>query len=315
MIRRFCLGWGLIALLLTACPVIADDEDPPAREEGSVMRQRERERERGTEGLDPSRYLQLLEKFQRDLVSAIEPEDELKEELGAVFDDYLGEVRDQVAESRDRRRERADNVRELMRKMKEAQADGDTDRARELREEVTSLRQRDGAAHYVHTELFAELRETIGESDQEKLDALVTEFESHLSQSPQRRPNRINLMERVVTTLQLSDEQRDVVREILDDAKREAAQLGEEERDELASSVQHAIIDELDEEQADAFSKRLDEMIERESRLSGRDGGGRGMRPARERTPTDSPAPDGDSADAPSDSDEAADAPADEAEN
>jgi len=207
----------------------------------------------------------------------------LTPEQRTQWEELMAEQREQFGQQRGWRRE----MRPLMEEMRAAEEAGDEQRVAEIRAQLEEARPEPPDFDSFFDKLMPIL------TDEQK--AQLTELRGQVGQSRQQRGRVMDVREifRVVRRLDLTEEQRDRLREIMRDAKaitQKSRGGGREAKTEQAELIKSQIIEMLDADQKAEFERLLDQAgrpnRNREPRREGRDRRGdsnRGERRGRNR--------------------------------
>ena len=264
-----------VLVVTTAGAVVAD---PPERVDGADRPVREQ-----PAGHSPVRYLRMLDSFKKEIVGALDLDEELAGEVSELFDEHAAGIREGMEDLRQQRRDNAERIRELVRELREAQANEDPERADELRQEIVALRQRPAGATPDHEELFDSVRELLDEEQIETFDEYARRFDERLSGPEEDAAGSIRHLRRALDVVELSAEQRAQTRDLLSATMREvrSARHDAERVKELESAARDDIIELLDDEQAEKFQEALLKLAREEGKSPKREKRDRGSRPAK----------------------------------
>jgi hypothetical protein len=249
--------------MLGVSPVVFAQADEGERERMAPDREEARR-------VSSREMARMLDDFYDELIKALNADEEFAEELSALFDEHIEEMREQEAAYEKSRREHADAMRALVREMREAHEQGDRERAAELRKEISELRRKGAVANDAHLKLFDEIRGMLDEEQIPVFDKLAAEFNERLNQGEDGR-SAVRLLHRAVGMLELSDEQKERIRNIFLQARRDAreAEDSQEGRERLAESIKKMIVEELDEDQVAEFNRKLEELAKEDATRGG----------------------------------------------
>ncbi len=205
--------------------------------------------------------LRMLESFRDQIIREMKLEGELVEEVNLIFADHLDYLRERSTDNTDDRRERAEEIREVVEEMRAARQDGDVEEVRRLRDRLVELRRSSTEFDLEHEELFDMLREAFDDEQIVVFDRLAEQFELRL-QGPNRRDTAASRMRRALAKLELSPEQRMQTRRLLAEYGREMRTArGDAERlRAMEDELYNALLDELDEGQAERFERTMEEL-------------------------------------------------------
>jgi hypothetical protein len=263
MKRRSSYAWVVLVLILGFVPAVFAQAEEADEERGIPERTSQRR-------ISTRDLIKVLDGFYADLVKALELDEEFADELAFVFDEHTDAMRAQEASAEEARRDNAMAMRDLVKEMREAHNQGDRERVAELRQEIMELRRKGNAPDDAYLKLFEDIRQMLDEEQLPIFEKLAAEFTARLGQDGR---SDVRLMQRAVSMIELSEEQKERVREIFMQARRDAREAGDspEDREKLTASIKRMIIEELDEEQIAEFNQKLEELRAAEA-TPGRDG-------------------------------------------
>ena len=276
-------SWSLTTVgLLVMVATLAAVADPPQPVERPDRPGQDHRRPH-----NPMKYMKMLESFEKEIVRALDLDEDLANEIADLFDEHLAATREEMDTLQQRRRESAEEIRLLVRSLRDAQASGDQEGAARIREEIVELRRQQLGTAHNHDELFQAVRELLDKKQLETFNEYAKRFEARLS-GPDQGNAGILRLRRALDMLDLSKEQHARTREIVSKAMREirSVRSDPEKTKELETSLHAAIIEELDEDQTAQFEESLAELAKegkrpRKSEVSDRDA--RPTRPDRDR--------------------------------
>ena len=211
----------------------------------------------------PAREMAKLRKLHQRVIADLHLDDEQKDIIDEIFEDYFADLQEKIEAQRQSRRDSARQIRELIQDLRDARRDGDDESVKALREQIAEARTAIQFPPLDHGAFFDEIRAELDDDQMARLDLMIRQME---------RPNRtsarfegIQRIRRAVESLELSPDQQRDTREIYLRMQREAREAGTDEQaiKQVEQSTIDAILDILDDQQADRFEQRLDE-LERE---------------------------------------------------
>ncbi len=222
-----------------------------------------------------------LEQFEDELFDKLNLDDDQAAAIESYFNDVLAEPEQMTPEEqRQQRLERSERMRELVDEMRDAQRNQDRDRAMQLREEISKLRQR-SAGRPSMQQLVDNIRGKLDEDQLPKFDRIVADY-SDLLREPEQPEVVLRRYHRAAQLIGPSPEQQTQIRDIIVEATRNIRTPEREGGDtaEYLKSVKDDIIGVLDDQQAARFEEKLAE-LERSEQGHQRGGRrfGRGHRP------------------------------------
>jgi len=231
----------------------ADPQDAPHRAPGAARRKLERASRATLSG-----EIRKMQNLREQMLARLELDDLQKEDVNAMFDEYIAELKEDARTQRESRREHAALIRDLVRELSEARADDDHDRMAEIRAEIADLRAQRDAVRTDHEPFYEYVAEVLDDRQFEQFDQLI----KRLERSPGRGTDaweEIQRMRRAASTIEASPEQKHAVRAIFRDLAPQfrEARGDQEAMSELVDLVYDQLSREFDRDQMLAFEEKL----------------------------------------------------------
>ena len=208
------------------------------------------------------RYLELVRRLEGELAERLEMDNEQRADLKEVIAEHVEAVRERTGGGGDNQ-ERQARTQELMAELREARESGDRAKINKIREEITSLRRGRFEPTQAAAELFEQIKPIATEEQMPKLEEFQRQFVSRLG-SGDVAAQATRRMRMAIQGLDLSDEQRNKIRDIFAKSFRETREASgdAEAADRLVTSIREDIADVLDEDQNTQFEAKLAELEE-----------------------------------------------------
>jgi hypothetical protein len=252
-------GWLVALAAIGIGPVVlAEGPAEVIAPEGAQPREAAGRPDAGAEA--GQRYLELVRHLEGELADRLGLDDEQRAELKEVIADHVEGVRERTSAAVDNRDKQA-RAQELMADLREARESGDREKINKVREEIASLRRNRFEPMQAATELFEQIKPIATEEQIPKLEEFQRQFVSRLG-GGDVLGQTMRRMRMAIQGLELSDEQRNRVRDIFSKSYRDAREAAgdAEAADRLAASIREEITGVLDEDQTTQFEAKLTEL-------------------------------------------------------
>jgi len=221
----------------------------------------------GSNAGNRNRNVVLLEAFRDEVKRTLQADAETTEGIDEIFAEHIEEAVAATQDSADDRKEQAVEIRDLVAELREAQRDNDRDRVAELRDQITELRKDAAVEQTVAVEeIEAAMHELLDEEQFAKFEQISRKYESRFIRSREAGDQALQRIRTALASLELTPEQRERCRSLFIEFGRKVRQYrGDEARSlEEAAALRDAILDELDDEQAEVFENQLAELERRD---------------------------------------------------
>ena len=259
--RNYMLSILIVGLagLCSAPLALAEEEQQRVAERPEG----EREGDRGQfeHRLPPTRQLGMLERLESEVTKRLDLDEEQRKVVATLFEEHLTSVREKIEQQREQAKEQREAIRELVRELREARKAQDQERLAAIKEQLAARRSGGDEIAQMNKEFFEDVKAVLPEEQAEEFDKLVKRLMTR--ERPERTGFvRIRELRRAVGTLQLADEQREAIKKVFAGTSQQVQEVRDDpdKMKELEESLRQAIIDELDEEQEAAFTKKLAEL-------------------------------------------------------
>ncbi|HRX86736.1 MAG TPA: hypothetical protein P5572_17055 [Phycisphaerae bacterium] len=210
----------------------------------------------------------LLDAFREEVKRVLQADEETNGYIDDIFAEQLDALQQEAGDVAEQRREQANEMRDLVGELRDAQRDGDTDRIEKLREQITNLRRDVSSEQTVDlVKLEADMREVLDDAQFERYLSIQKKYEPRFTRSKDPNQAALQRVRRALVGVDLSPEQRDRIRELFTETAQTLRRVSND-KDRAAQVVDDmidSVFDQLDDNQADAFDRKLTELEQQEN--------------------------------------------------
>lgn len=259
-----------------ATPAPGQGADPAATEEPQTPGRGPATHVREGRAVGRNRNVVLLEAFREEVKRVLQADEQTNADLDDIFGDYIEEQQQESGEAAEQRREQASQMRDMVAELRDAQRDGDRERIEDLRARITEMRKSTSEEQTVDlAALQSDVREVLDDGQFERYMTIQQKYESRFSRSKNTNEQAMQRLRQALASVTLSDEQREHARELFVQYTQKVRQLrsDQEKAAEAVQELRDTLMEQLDDNQADAFEQKLTELEQRDhvAQPAGRD--------------------------------------------